>query len=301
MRVLVSGASGLIGSTLLKALARDGHQAIPLVRQRLSGYSTTIFWDPAAGRIAAEPLNGLDAVVHLAGAPIAARWTSGQKTRILESRVHGTRLLAQTLAALSQPPRVLVCASAVGCYGNRGDARLTEQSAPGQGFLAEVCQAWEAATQPAAASGIRVVLARLGLVLDRSGGALAKMLPPFRLGFGGPLGSGLQYWSWIAMEDVVGAIAHALATERLAGPINVVAPGAVTNREFTRALGRVLRRPTLLPVPPLALRLLLGEMADALLLSSTRVEPRRLLETGYRFQYADLDAALQHLFGGSVP
>lgn len=239
---------------------------------------------------------GPDAVVHLAGENIArARWSERQKALIRDSRVKGTRLLCDLLARYSPPPKALVCASAVGYYGDRADEILKEESAPGSGFLADVCREWEAATQPAVERGIRVVNLRIGIVLSPMGGALAKMLTPFKLGVGGTIGSGRQYMSWIALDDVVGAIHFALTNESLHGPVNAVAPNPVTNREFTHTLGRVLSRPTLFPMPAFAARLVLGEMADALLLASARVEPAQLLASGFTFRHPDLEAALRAL------
>jgi uncharacterized protein (TIGR01777 family) len=233
--------------------------------------------------------------VHLAGENIAERWTPAKKVQIRDSRVKGTELLSKTLAGLSSPPAVLVSASAVGYYGDRGEEPLTDDSAPGRGFLAEVCQAWEAATEPARERGIRVVRLRLGVVLSAAGGALAKMLPPFRLGLGGRLGSGRQYVSWIALGDVVGSIQHAIVTGGLQGATNAVAPRAVTNQEFTKTLGKVLARPTAIPLPAFAARLMFGEMADELLLASARVQPAKLLASGYQFRHPELEAALRHL------
>jgi uncharacterized protein (TIGR01777 family) len=255
-------------------------------------------WDPAARSIATPGLEGLDAVVHLAGESIASgRWTAEKKARIRNSRVQGTQVLCEAFGQLARPPQVLVSASAIGYYGDRGTTVLREESRPGSDFLAEVCRAWEAATAPAVQRGIRVVLLRFGVVLSANGGALAKMLLPFKLGLGGVIGSGQQYMSWIALDDVIGAIQHALSTESLHGPANAVAPHPVTNREFTKTLGRVLRRPTLVPLPAFAARLAFGEMADALLLASQRVEPGRLLQSGYVFRYPELENALRHLLG----
>jgi uncharacterized protein (TIGR01777 family) len=243
-------------------------------------------------------LEDMDAVVHLAGENIASgRWTAERKRRIRDSRVRGTRLLADSLARLKEPPKVLVCASAIGYYGNRPEETVNEDSSSGSGFLPEVCREWEKATKPAEESGIRVVGTRFGIVLSPSGGALAKMLLPFRLGAGGKIGSGQQYMSWISLDDAIGAIDHALVTESLAGAVNVVAPRPVTNSEFTKTLGQVLRRPTLFPMPAIAARLLLGEMAEELLLASIRVEPARLLATGYKFRHPDLEGALRQLLG----
>lgn len=298
MHVLVTGASGLVGTALVPFLTAGGHQVTRLVRATPHYGQAEIPWDPEAHSIATPALEGLDAVVHLAGENIAqGRWTPEKKARILRSRVQGTRVLCEALAQLVRPPKVLVCASAIGYYGDRGARVMLETSAPGQGFLADVCQAWEAAAAPALQRGIRVVFLRLGMVLSRAGGALAKMLPPFQLGVGGIVGSGTQYMSWIAIDDVLGAINHALQTEALQGPVNAVAPQAVTNREFTTTLGKVLKRWTKVPLPAFAARLAFGEMADALLLASTRVEPACLLATGYSFRYPDLTGALQHLLG----
>ncbi|HYY41835.1 MAG TPA: TIGR01777 family oxidoreductase, partial [Pyrinomonadaceae bacterium] len=239
---------------------------------------------------------GHDAAVHLAGEPIAAgRWTDAKKQRIRESRTLSTRLLAETLARLQTQPRVLVCASAIGYYGDRGAEVLTEASAPGQDFLSDVCREWEAAAEPARAAGLRTVHLRFGVVLSKEGGALAQMLTPFQLGIGGQIGNGRHYMSWLALDDAVGMIEYALADEKLAGAVNAVAPQPVTNSEFAKTLGRVLGRPTLLPMPAFALRLALGEMAKALLLSSARVEPARLQAAGYQFKYPQLEGALRHV------
>jgi hypothetical protein len=294
MRILVSGSTGLVGSSLLPALAAGGDHAVPL---RRGGGGPGPAWDPAAGRIDSAALEGFDGVVHLAGENIASRWTAAKKTRIRDSRVHGTRLLSEALAKLTRPPKSLVCASAIGYYGSRGEEILTEESAPGDEFLARVCREWEAAAEPAVRKGIRVAHLRFGVILSAAGGALAKMLPPFRMGAGGILGDGSHYMSWISITDAVGAIRHALSRDDLRGPANAVAPRAVTNSEFTKTLGRVLGRPTILPMPAFAARLVFGEMADAILLSSARVEPRRLAQTGYRFHHEQLEPALRELLG----
>jgi len=298
MRVLVSGSSGLVGSALIPALVSGGHEVVCLVRSQPRDEASEVRWDPQAGEIDGAGLKGVDAAVHLAGESIAAgRWTAARKDRILESRVRGTRLLAEALAGLEQRPAVLVSASAVGYYGDRGEETLTEESDSGSAFLSEVCRQWEAATGPAAEAGIRVVNLRSGVVLSTAGGALPRLLTPFRLGVGGTLGSGKQFMSWIAIDDVVGAILHVLTTETLRGPVNAVAPQARTNREFTKTLGRVLRRPTLLPMPAFAARLAFGQMADELLLCSQRAEPAKLVASGYKFRFPELEGALRHLLG----
>jgi uncharacterized protein (TIGR01777 family) len=295
MNVLVTGASGFIGSALVPALTTGGDSVRRLVRGVPAG-ADEYRWDSVAGDVEPAALEGLEAVVHLAGETVAGRWTDDKKERILRSRVNGTRVLSGALAGLERPPRVLVTASAIGYYGDRGDEQLTEQSSSGDGFLAEVVREWEAASRPAEEAGIRVVRLRFGIVLGPAGGALKTMLMPFRLGVGGRLGSGRQWMSWVSIDDVVGAIRHALVTDELAGVANTVAPNPVTNTEFTKKLGRVLGRPTLLPVPGAVLRLALGEFSQEAL-SSARVMPRRLLESGYEFRYPDLEQALRHVLG----
>lgn len=298
MNILVTGSSGLVGSALVPSLKQEGHTVTRLVRSAPAAGEKAVTWDPEKGQLSAAALDGMDAVVHLAGENIAAgRWNAERKARIRDSRVKGTRLLSDTLARLERPPRVLVSASAIGYYGSRGDEVLTEESHLGGGFLAEVCRDWEEAATPAARHGIRVVLLRYGVIFSGHGGALAKMLMPFRLGLGGRIGDGRQYVSWLALDDAVGAVHHALATEALAGPVNAVAPHPVTNAEFTRILGRVLGRPTVFPMPAFAARLAFGEMADELLLASQRVKPARLLDTNYPFRFPDLEGALRHLLG----
>jgi uncharacterized protein (TIGR01777 family) len=295
MNILVTGASGLIGTALGPSLTSRGHEVTRLVRGQSPSEGKSARWDPMAGSIDASALAGVDAVVHLAGENIAERWTAAKKARIRDSRVKGTQLLCETLTRLPSPPKVLVSASAIGYYGDRGEETLTDDSPPGRGFLPEVCRAWEAAAEPARQQGIRVVHLRLGVVLSAAGGALAKMLPPFRLGLGGVLGSGRQYMSWIALDDVVGAIQHAIVTDALQGPTNAVAPNAVTNQEFTKTLGKVLGRPTAIPLPAFGARLMFGEMADELLLASARVQPTKLLASGYQFRYPELEDALRHV------
>ncbi len=296
--ILVSGTHGLIGSALVTRLRGAGHRITPLVRRKPLGLGNLIGWNPETAEIESGAMEGFDAVVHLAGENIAGRWTAAKQARIRASRVEGTRLLSDTLTRLARPPRVLVAASAVGFYGNRGDEVLTESGKAGNNFLAEVTQAWEAATLPAAHKGIRVVNLRFGMVLTPAGGALAKMLPAFRCGFGGPVGNGRQFWPWLSLEDATGIIEFALNNESLAGPANAVAPHEVTCREFVRSLGRALHRPALLPLPAFVARLLLGRMADETLLASARARPEKLLQAGYSFHHAQLEAALRAMLEG---
>ncbi|MBM3278250.1 MAG: TIGR01777 family oxidoreductase [Candidatus Handelsmanbacteria bacterium] len=294
MRVLVSGAGGLIGAALIGSLRHQRHEVRCLTRGKTSG--SDIPWDPEAGRLDAGALEGLDGVVHLAGENIAGgRWTPARKERILSSRVQGTHLLSERLAGLHQPPPVLLCASAVGYYGDRGEEVLEEDSPPGQGFLAEVCRAWEGAADPVRGAGIRVAHLRFGMVLSARGGALARMLLPFRMGLGGRLGSGNQYLSWIHIDDAVLALIHLLEHPGLSGPFNATSPRPCTNADFTQALGKALRRPTPFPAPAWVLRLALGEMAEELLLASTRTRPARLLASGFRFEHPELEESLRHL------
>ncbi len=298
MIVAVSGAGGLIGSALVASLRAGGHRAIPLVRRAPRPGEDAVGWDPSTGALTASGSTSADAVVHLAGESIIGlRWTAEKKRRVRESRVTATRLLVQALTRLPKPPAVLVCASGIGYYGSRGDGVLTEDSRGGTGFLADLGRDWEAATATAIAQGIRVVNLRLGVVLSAQGGALATMLTPFRLGLGGVIGDGKQWMSWIALDDVIGAIFHILATDSLRGPVNVVAPEPVPNAEFTRTLGRVLGRPTLMPLPAFAARLALGEMADELLLTSQRVLPARLEASDYEFRHPSLESALRAALG----
>jgi len=295
LTVAVSGSSGLVGSALCEALRESGHSVRRVVRHDPKDPAAEILWDPDSGKVDADRFSEVDAVVHLAGENIVGRWNEQKKRRIRSSRVEGTRILCEALAGLDQRPGTLVCASAIGYYGDRGDDVMTEDSPPGEGFLAEVCQEWEGSTRAAQEAGIRVVNARLGVVLSARGGALAKMLTPFRLGGGGIIGSGRQYMSWIALGDVVAATEHLLATESCAGPVNLSTPNPVTNREFTKTLGRLLRRPTIFPMPAFAARLVFGEMADEMLLASTRVAPVKLRDSGYEFQQPELEAALRHV------
>jgi uncharacterized protein (TIGR01777 family) len=296
MIIAITGSSGLVGAALIHALEGDGHLVRPIVRRRVRPGSDEIRWDPDNNTIDAAEFANVDAVVHLAGENIAAhRWTASFKQKILGSRVRSTKLLCDTLAGLASKPTVLVSASAVGYYGNRGDELLDESATSGRGFLAEVCQQWEAATVPARDADIRVVNLRIGFVLSKQGGGLAKMLTPFRLGLGGVIGSGDQYMSWIALDDLVHVIQFALSAAALAGPVNAVAPNPVTNREFTKTLGSVLHRPTIFPMPAFAAKLAFGEMADEMLLSSNRIEPRALNNARFEFRYPQLDAALRHI------
>lgn len=296
MKILVSGSTGLIGSALTSFLTIEGHLVLRLLRARVHPGERGILWDVPSGTLDPQPLEGLDAVVHLAGENIGAdRWTPARKALIRDSRVKGTRLLCETLARLQNPPRVLVCASAMSFYGDRGDEVLREDSSFGSGFLAELCREWEAASALAAEKGTRVVKLRMGMVLSAAAGALKQMLQPFKLGVGGRIGSGKQYMSWIAIDDLVRVIPHALTCEALNGPLNAVSPNPVTNLEFTRTLGRVLHRPTVFPVPAFVLRLRFGEMVNELLLASARLEPARLLASGFSFRYPELEPALRHL------
>jgi uncharacterized protein (TIGR01777 family) len=296
MKILVSGSHGLVGKALTHSLTDDGHEVVRLVRRERNFGSPEIEWYPDQGRIDATHVEGINAVVHLAGDNIAAgRWTTQKKQIIRESRVQGTSLLSNTLASLSRPPSVFISASAIGFYGNRGDESLSEESPPGNDFLAKVCVDWEAATKSAVEKGIRTVHARFGVILDAREGALAKMLPPFRVGIGGKVGDGKQWMSWIALSDVIGGLKFLLEDKSIAGPVNFVAPNPVTNAEFTSTLGRVLSRPTIFPMPAFAARLAFGEMADALLLSSQRVDPSVLEDNGFMFSWPTLEPALKHI------
>jgi len=295
MYIAVTGSSGLIGSALVRFLTKGGHRVTRLVRRSPVG-SDEVQWDSGEGVQDLSRLEGVDAVVHLAGENIASgRWTSRRKAEIRRSRVEGTRRLCESLARLARPPKVLVSASAIGFYGDRRDEILREDTPPGTDFLAGVCREWEAATEAASRAGVRVVQVRFGVILSPAGGALKKMLLPFKLGMGGRIGNGAQFMSWITLDDAVGATNHALITGSLVGPVNAVAPAPVTNSEFTRTLARVLRRPALAPMPAFAARLAFGELADALLLSSARVIPTKLEGSGYRFLHLELESALKHL------
>jgi uncharacterized protein (TIGR01777 family) len=294
MNIAVSGASGFVGSALIPELVHDGHQVMRLVRHAPQPGTPELQWE-ATGAPQPALFEGFDAVVHLAGENIAGRWTAAKKQRIRESRLVGTRQLAESLAAAKKPPRTLVMASAIGYYGDRGDELLKEESGPGRDFLAQVSQDWEAAAAPAERAGVRVVKLRIGVVLAKNGGALPRMLLPFKFGLGGKIGSGRQYWSWIALSDLLGAIRHALANESLRGPVNAVAPEPARNADFTKALGRALHRPTIFPMPAFAARLALGEMAGPLLLSSARVDASKLAASGYNFRHPRLDATLSDI------
>ena len=310
-RILISGASGLIGSALVPSLESDGYEVTRLVRREPK--AKEVQWNPTQS-ISPNLVSGYDAVIHLSGESITGRWTAAKKTRIRDSRIVSTKNLSEALAKADRPPNTFFCASATGYYGNRGDQVLTEDSAPGAGFLPEVCKEWESATAPAGNAGIRTVNLRTGLVLSRAGGSLKAMLLPFRFGLGGKIGSGRQWWSWIHIADWVAAAHHILENplagsetigerrecspgprQALDGPINMVSPNPVTNAEFTATLAKSLKRPAILPIPSLALHFALGEFADEALLASARVQPRRLVEIGFEFQHSELLAALRDL------
>jgi uncharacterized protein len=288
MKIAITGSNGLVGSFLVPMLTHEGHDVIRLRRPD--------HWDPEKGTVNPSAFSGIDTMIHLAGENIAShRWTDSQKQRIRDSRIKGTKLIAETISKMEPPPRVMVSASAIGYYGNRGSEVLREDSPPGSGFLADVCRQWEAATDAATRKGVRVVHLRTGIVLSAKDGALAKMLLPFKLGVGGKIGSGNQYWSWISLDDMCGAIVHSINAAGLHGPVNIVSPTPVTNAEFTRALGRALGRPTIFPMPEFAARLALGEMADALLLASARVEPAKLVAARFVFKHKELEPTLRYL------
>ena len=297
MKVLLSGASGLVGTALSKSLSSDGHQVLRLVRGSFpASDADAIAWSAVEGTVDTQALAAhgrLDAVVHLAGEGIAnRRWTKAQKARLRDSRVIGTRGLAEAVAELPEPPGVLVSASAIGWYGDRGAEWVDETDEPGEMFLSDVCRDWEAATTPAREAGIRVVNHRIGVVLSANGGALTKMLLPFKLGLGGRVGSGDQYWSWITLDDLVASIRHVIDTETISGPVNAVAPAPSTNLEFTKSLGNALRRPTIFPMPAFVARLMLGQMADELLLGGARIRASVLEQTGFQWTHRELDEAL---------
>lgn len=290
LNILASGTSGPIGGALVPALEAAGHRVTRLVR-RAPAARGEFQWDPSKP-IVPETVSGYDAVIHLAGETIVGHWDAKKKQKIRDSRVTSTRNLVQALVQSANTPRVLISASAIGYYGDRGSEMLTENSEPGYNFLGMVCREWEAATQPAAEAGIRTVQVRIGVMLSMAGGALKQMVTPFRYGLGGIIGNGKQYWSWVALDDVVGAVQHALAHEGLAGPVNVVSPHPVTNIDFTRAIAQVVRRPALFPLPPFAVRLFFGQMGEELLLASARVLPTKLEASGYKFRYPELKPAL---------
>jgi uncharacterized protein (TIGR01777 family) len=305
MKVAITGASGLIGRALCEHLREQGHTVFRLVRSNRDLSPDTIYWNPELREIEAGPLAGMDAVVHLAGETVDGRWNISKKRRIRESRVEATRFLAEALVNLPKPPKALICASAIGYYGSQRTEDLTEESPAGEGFLSEVVRGWEAAVEPLRKSatsspdgaGVRLVHLRIGVVLDPEGGALAKLLLPFRLGLGGPLGRGRQFMSWISRRDVVAAFMEAIGNPEYSGVYNLVSPRPVSNQEFTRALASALRRPAFLPVPELALKLVFGEMAKETILTSLKVLPQRLLAAGFTFQDPELEPALQSLVG----
>ena len=293
MRILISGASGPIGAALVPFLQTREHMVKRLVRTSATGQDQ-ILWDPTRP-LPPDSVSGFDAVIHLAGESIVGRWTAGKKQRIRDSRTQGTGHLAQALVEAPQRPRVFISASAIGYYGDRGDEILREDSPSGGGFAAEICRQWEAATQPARKAGMRTAQMRFGVVMSADGGALPKMLPPFRLGLGGRLGTGHQWWSWVAVQDAVGAIDHVLNHDALQGPVNTVAPNPVSNAEFTKTLASIISRPDLFPMPAVAVRLVFGQMGTELFLASQRVEPAKLIGSGYQFRYPDLRQTLEEI------
>ena len=298
LNVAITGATGMIGSALAALLTTGGHQVIRLVRGDKPAQQDEAKWDATTGLLEPEKLEGIDAVIHLAGENVAGgRWTDARKRRILESRSMATRVLCESLARLKNPPRTLISGSAIGYYGDGGERQLDETSASGSGFLAQVCREWEASTKPAELAGIRVVHARIGIVLSPRGGALAKMLTPFKLGMGGPIGNGRQFMSWISLDDAVSAMHHLLMHEEITGPVNLVAPNAVTNREFGKAVGRVLHRPAFAPLPAFIARLAFGQMADEILLAGARVMPSRLLDSQFAFRDPTLEESLRWCLG----
>lgn len=296
-RVAISGASGLVGGALRKRLEAEGVEVVAMVRSR---DRDGIYWSAERGELDEGALASVDAVVHLAGESLAAgRWTEAQKRRILESRVQGTGLIAGALATMERGPKTLICASAVGYYGDTGSQWVDEGSASGEGFLAEVCRAWEGACEPARGAGVRVVNARFGVITSSDGGALDKMMLPFKMGVGGPMGSGEQYMSWVALDDVVGALCWLLLESKIEGPVNVVSPNPVPNAAFAKALGHAMNRPAVVPTPGFALKVALGsEMAEEMLLKGQRVRPKRLEEGGYRFEHPELEEALRDAVRG---
>ena len=295
MKILVSGSHGFIGTILCDYLKHKGHTLLRLIRPTRIAKSDQVFWNPYEGFIDQTKLDDVDAVIHLAGENLFGRWTTKKKDAIYHSRIRGTECLSEKLAAMPNKPRVLVCASAIGYYGNREDEECVELTDPGEGFLADLCHNWEAATEPASEAGIRVVNLRFGVVLGKDGGALAKMLTPFKMGMGGPLGDGQQWISWISLVDTVRAIEFAINTEKLIGPVNVVSPNPVRNKEFAQTLGHVLHRPDVVPVPKRMLHFMFGEMANQTLLASTKALPQKLQRWGFEFSHPDLHTALEDI------
>ncbi len=298
--VAITGASGMVGQALSGLLKQRGDRSIAVSRSEGDSYEDSIRWNPESGLINPARMEGVDAVVHLAGENIASgRWTDDLKRRILNSRVQGTKSLVESLAKIEKRPSTFICASAIGFYGDRGETIMAEDSPAGKGFLADVCQAWEAEAMQAEALGMRVVCVRIGVVLSPKGGALARMLLPFKMGMGGNVGNGKQYWSWIGLNDLVRIFAYCLDNDQLSGPVNAVSPQPLTNAEFTKVVGSVLHRPTLFPLPAFMAKLVLGEMANELLLSSTRVNPGKLLKSGFAFEQPELKQCLEHELGMS--
>ncbi|HNB24282.1 MAG TPA: TIGR01777 family oxidoreductase [Candidatus Melainabacteria bacterium] len=294
MKIAITGASGLVGKKVTARLEAAGHQVVKLVR-RVRNSDNEFTWNPETDKIDAKAFEGVDSVIHLAGENIASkRWSSEQKMKIKQSRVNGTKLIAGALATLDNPPRALVSASAIGFYGDRGAEMLTEESKSGSGFLAHVCRDWEDATRVAESKGLRVVHARLGVVLSKEGGALKMMLPPFLMGAGGPLGNGKQYMSWIDLDDAAKAFIYLATESNLSGPVNLVAPNPETNADFTKKLAKVIHRPAFFPVPEFGVKTLFGEMGQELLLASNRVSATKLVNSGFKFDYPELESALKH-------
>lgn len=295
MRVLLTGSHGLIGSKLLEKLRQNGHTPISLVRHESQLNENTLLWDPEHFELIPENFEGFDACINLAGENISGVWTEEKKRKIKNSRALRTHMLSEFLAGLQNRPKVMISASAVGYYGSQGEEILHEESPAGSGFLAEVCQAWEEAAKPLSNVGCRVVNPRFGVVLAKNGGALSKMLPPFRFGFGGKIGSGQQYMSWIALDDLISLLIFLLENETLSGPVNAASPNPVTNKAFTKTLGKVLQRPTVFPLPAFLVKLLLGQMGEELLLASQRVSTEKIMSAGFSFQTPELEQALQHI------
>ena len=298
MKILITGASGFIGTELLAYLRGRGHEVRHVVRTEAQLKEDSILWDPQHHELVPADFEGFDVLIHLAGENImGGRWTPEKKRKIKESRVMGTRILCELISRLQSPPRLLISTSAIGFYGNRGNEIVSEDSPPGKGFLAEVCQKWEKATEPAIKRGIRVVKLRIGLVLSPKGGALGKMLIPFKLGLGGKIGSGKQWMSWISMDDLMGIFLHIIGRSEIQGAVNAVAPNPVTNQTMTKVLGHALHRPTIFSIPTFAVSLIFGEMGNEMFLCSTRVAPNVLAQTGYSFLYPELDGALNRMLG----